>query len=157
MAGFLGNFQGTYDPSKVIITIDGVSLHGFADGDFLTAKLDEDRYAKLKGIDGEISRVLNNSTSGTLEFTLSSASAVNYELNGFNPEFGYLKTYPITIADLSGKTVCGAENAWLKKTPDLTFGKEIGEYKWVFDCAQMTIVYDGQNNNSLFDAVRSLF
>lgn len=157
MAGFLGNFQGTYDPSKVIITIDDVILHGFADGDFFTAKYDEDCYTKLKGIDGEVSRVRSSFKSGEMEFTVSSASAVNHELNGFNPEFGYLKTYPITVVDLSGKSVIDADRAWLKKAPDLQWGKEVGEYKWVFDCAQMTIVYDGQKNNSLFDMARSFF
>jgi len=151
MAGFLGNFQGTYDPSKVIITIDGVNVHGFKDGDFLLAKYDEDRYTKIKGIDGEVGRIKTLSKSGSIEFTLAAASKANDELNNFNPDFGYVGVYPIAISDLSGRTVLQASKSWLKTAPEVVKGKEVGEYKWVFDCAELDIVYGGANNNSLFD------
>lgn len=157
MAGFLGNFQGTYDPSKVIITIDGVSLHGFTDGDFFTATYDEDRYTKIKGVDGEVGRVRTLSTSGKMEFTLSASSAANNELNSFNPDYGYIGVAPISISDLSGNTVISAESSWLKSAPEIAMGKDIGERKWVFDCAQMQIVFGGNANNSVFDMIRSLF
>jgi len=157
MADFFGNFQGTYDASKVIITIDNVILHGFADGDFLLAKYDEDRYTKVKGIDGEVGRVKTLSKSGTIEFTLSSASKANDELNVFNPDFGYLGVYPISIADLSGRTVAQSSKAWLKTTPDLAKGKEVSDNKWVFDCAELDIVFGGAKNNSVFDFVTGLF
>lgn len=157
MAGFLGNFQGTYDPSKVIITIDGVSLHGFGGDDFFTAKYDDDRYTKAKGIDGEVTRIRSLSTSGTLEFTLAASSAANGELNQFNPDFGYIGVAPISITDLSGETVISAEKSWLKVAPEIGMGKEVGEYKWIFDCARMEIVYGGAQNNSVFDLVRNLF
>lgn len=156
MAGFLGNFQGTYDPSKVIVTIGGVSLHGFTDGDFFTAEYDEDRYTKIKGVDGEVGRIRTVSTSGKIEFVLSSASQANYELNRFNPDYGYIGVAPISINDLSGNTVIVAESSWLKTSPPITKGKEVGEYKWVFDCAQMQIVVGGQTNNSVFDMIRSM-
>lgn len=157
MAGFLGNFQGTYDPSKVIITIDGVSLHGFTDGDFFTAQYDEDRYAKVKGVDGEVGRIATLSTSGKIEFTLMASSSANDELNSFNPDYGYIGVAPISISDLSGRTVISAQKSWLKTAPPVTKGKEIGEYKWVFDCAEMEIVYGGANSNSLFDMVLNAF
>lgn len=157
MAGFLGNFQGTYDPAKVIITIDGVSLHGFTDGDFFTAKYDDDRYTKIKGIDGEVGRVRNLSTSGVLEFTLSAASKANDELNVFNPDNGYISVCPISIVDLSGRTVISATESWLKTAPEITMGKDVGECKWVFDCARMEIFAGGAKNNSVFDYVAGLF
>lgn len=157
MAGFFGNFQGTYDPSKVIITIDGVNVHGFGERDFFTAKYDEDRYRKIKGIDGEVGRIQTLSKAGSIEFTLMDSSEANYELNRFNPDYGYIGTAPISISDLSGKSVISVSKAWLKTCPDLTKGKDLGETKWVFDCADMDIVYGGQNNNSLFDMAMELF
>lgn len=157
MAGFLGNFQGTYDPAKVIITIDGVSLHGFTDGDFFTAKYDDDRYTKIKGIDGEVGRVRSLSTAGVLEFTLAASSKANDELNQFNPDYGYIGVAPISITDLSGRTVISCEKSWLKTAPEIAMGVDIGEYKWVFDCAKMQIVYGGAKNNSVFDYVAGLF
>lgn len=157
MAGFFGNFQGTYDASKVIITIDGVILHGFADGDFVSARYDEDRYSKIKGVDGEVTRIRTLSTSGAIEFTLMASSSANDELNSFNPDYGYIGVAPITVADLSGRTVISASASWLKTAPPVAKGKEIGEYKWVFDCSEMEIVYGGANSNSLFDMVLNAF
>ena len=157
MAGFFGNFQGTYDASNVIITIDDVIVHGFADGDFLSAKYDDDRYTKIKGIDGEVGRVRSVSKSGTIEFTLMASSGANDELNSFNPDFGYIGTFPMTVSDLSGRTVITTPKAWLKVPPPVEMGKEIGESKWIFDCAELDIVYGGAKNNSLFDMARSFF
>lgn len=153
MAGFLGNFQGTYDPSKFIITIDGVTLHGFIDGDFFSAKYDEDRYTKVKGVDGEVTRIRTLSTSGTMEFTLAATSNANDELNSFNPDYGYIGVAPISIADLSGRSFINAEKSWLKSSPEIVNGKEVGERKWVFDCAQMEMFVGGAKNNSVFDMI----
>jgi len=157
VADFFGNFQGTYDASKVIITIDDVIVHGFSDGDFLLAKYDEDRYTKVKGIDGEIGRIKTISKAGVIEFTLAAASKANDELNNFNPDFGYIGVAPISISDLSGRTVIQASKSWLKTAPEVGKGKEVGEYKWVFDVAEMDIVYGGAKNNSLFDMVLNAF
>ena len=33
-----GDYQGTYAAEKVIVTVGGVILSGFTDGDFVTAK-----------------------------------------------------------------------------------------------------------------------
>lgn len=157
MANFFGNFQGTYDPSKVVITIDGVSVHGFAEEDFFVAKYDEDRYTKLKGIDGEVGRVRTLSLAGSIEFVLMDSSEANYELNRFNPDYGYIGTAPISIADLSGKSLISASKAWLKTCPEMRKGKFLGDTRWVFDCADMDIIYGGQNNNSLFDMAMKVF
>lgn len=157
MADFFGNFQGTYNAEKVIITIDGVIVHGFADGDFLTARYDEDRYTKIKGVDGEVGRIQTLSKAGSIEFTLSSASKANDELNNFNPDYGYIGVAPISISDLSGRTVIQCSKSWLKTAPEIGMGKEVGELRWVFDCAELDIVYGGANNNSLFDMARSFF
>ena len=67
MADFFGSFQGTYDASKVIVTIDDVIIHGFSDGDFIVAKYDDDRYAKIKGIDGEVGRIRSVLSTGIAE------------------------------------------------------------------------------------------
>jgi len=157
MAGFLGNFQGTYSAEKVIVTIGGVSVHGFTDGDFITAKYDEDRYKKEKGIDGEITRIRTVCNAGSIEFTLMDSSKAIDELNQFNPAYGNVAPAPISIADLSGRTLLDASKCWLKTAPDIVKGKEIGESKWVFDCAYMEITYGGANNNSVVDFIRGLF
>lgn len=36
------------------------------------------------------------------------SSSANDELNSFNPDFGYVGVFPISISDLSGRTVIQA-------------------------------------------------
>jgi hypothetical protein len=143
-----GNYNGTYAADKVVISIGGVSLSGTADGDFVTAKYDEDRYTKHVGADGSVSRARNPSAAGTIEIVLSATSGSNDELSAFF-NLGLLggidNPIPVAIADLSGRSLCAAGNAWLKTTPEMVFGKEIGERTWVFDCADLVFNFGGNN------------
>lgn len=143
-----GDFQGTYAAEKVIITIGSVIVSGFTDGDFLTAKYDEDRYFKKVGADGEVGRSKNGSRSGTIEVVLSGTSPANDELSAlFNlAQIGGIDApMPMGVADLSGRSVVAASKAWLKTAPDMVFGKEIGERTWTFDCADMIFSYGGNS------------
>lgn len=143
-----GDFQGTYAAEKVIVTVGGVNVNGFTDGDFLTAKYDEDRYFKKTGADGEVGRSKNASRAGTIEVVLSGTSAANDELSAlFNlAQIGGIDApIPMGVADLSGRSLVGASKAWLKTAPDMVFGAEIGERTWTFDCADMVFNYGGNN------------
>ena len=143
-----GDFQGTYSADKVVVTIGGVIVTGFADGDFVTAKYDEDRSTKKVGADGEVGRSRNPSKAGTIEVILSASSKANDELSAlFNlKQIGGFETpIPVGIADLSGRSVASSSKSWLKTAPDMTFGKEIGDRTWVIDCADLTLSYGGNS------------
>ena len=45
----------------------------------------------------------------------------------------------LTIKDLFGNTLCFAEEAWVKKPPAVTYGKESGDRQWVIECAELLI------------------
>ncbi|MBX9771684.1 MAG: DUF3277 family protein [Candidatus Obscuribacterales bacterium] len=152
-----GDFHGTYDPAKVILSISGVSVHGFSDGDFIKAKYDEGRYFKTKGVDGEVGRAENNSKAGTIEITVSSTSSSNDELSSILGGVidGDKKPFPISIKDLSGRSVAEASLCWIKESPEMTFSKEITDRTWVFDCADLDMVYGGSNSSSIFGAISS--
>lgn len=143
-----GDFQGTYAAEKVIITIGGVTISGFTDGDFVTVKYDEDRYTKKAGADGEVGRSKNASRAGTVEVVLSGTSAANDELSAlFNlAQIGGIDPpVPIAVADLSGRSLAAASNAWIKTVPDLVFGKDITDRSWVFDTADLVINVGGNS------------
>lgn len=143
-----GEFGGTYAADQVTITVGGIILSGYADGDFVTASYDEPRYAKHAGADGEVGRAKNPSRAGRFEFTLSSSSKANDQLTALaNLESlaGVDPTFPIGVVDLSGRTVLAASVCWLAETPEITFGKEIGERTWIFDCADLVMVAGGSN------------
>ncbi|MBX9771683.1 MAG: DUF3277 family protein [Candidatus Obscuribacterales bacterium] len=143
-----GDFQGTYAAEKVIVTIGGVILSGFADGDFVTAKYDEDRFTSKTGADGEVGRAKNASKTGTIEIVLSASSFANDELSllfNLGQMAGITPTIPVAVVDLSGRSLAAAADAWLKTTPDMVFGKEITDRTWTFACAGLTLSYGGNN------------
>jgi len=140
------SFHGTYDPSKVVITVDDRIVSGFADGEFISVVMDDDIFTKVKGADGEVSRTRNASQAGIIELTLMASSPSNGDLSGL---IGYPETFTIGISDLSGNTVVLAHRCWVKKAPDLAFGKEIGDTVWMFDSASIQAEFGGAKNNSL--------
>lgn len=143
-----GKFQGTYAAEKVVITIGGLILSGFVDGDFVTVKYDEDRYTKKAGADGEVGRSKNASRAGSFEVSLSGTSAANDKLSAlFNlTQIGGIDPpIPVAVADLSGRSLAAASNAWIKTVPDLVLGKDITDRKWLFDCADLVINIGGNN------------
>lgn len=150
-----GDFQGSYDPAKIVIVFGDVSVHGFTDGDFVTAKYDGPQYFKILGIDGEVCRSRNPSKAGSVEITLLSSSPANDELSDILQNIqinGDTIAVPMSINDLSGRSLLTASKSWIKESPDLVFGKEISDRKWVIDCADLEIFYGGSDSNSLFDA-----
>lgn len=144
-----GVFHGTYDPEKVIITFDKAILTGFTDGDFITAKYDEERYYKVKGTDGEVGRSRNPSRAGMVEVVLMSTSPVNKELSDLLTVSKVSKVAPISVQDLSGNSLVFASKSWIKLAPDFVRGMEVGEITWTFDCADLEMYYGGTKDNSL--------
>lgn len=138
---------GTYDPSQVIVTVAGVILQGFSDGDAITATRDEDMSSKRVGIDGKVGRARNANKSGTFEFKLLQTSDANAALSALiaadNLLADGLGVVPISIVDGSGASLCFASQCWVKTLPAFTSGKEVGERAWVFDAADLTIIHGG--------------
>lgn len=149
----LGAFHGTYDPAKVIITFDSIIIHGFTDGDFVEGKFDEERYFKLRGVDGEVGRSRNPSRSGQVDINLLQTSPANDDLNKFVVGSGESKVGPLSIQDLSGNSLLFSAKSWIKTAPDFTRGLEVGECKWVFDCADLDMFFGGTRDNSLLSFI----
>lgn len=139
-----GVFQGTYSAEQVIVTIGGRIITGFADGDFITASFDSDRYTAKAGADGEVARSKTADRMGTIEIVLAHTSAANAELTDLfklNLTSGVDDIVDVTVADLSGTGLATASAAWLKTAPDFVRGKEISETSWAIQCADLTISY----------------
>jgi len=137
--------EGTYDPQQVIVTVGGVILSGFNDGDAIVAKRNEDSSSMKVGIDGTVARAINANKSGTFEFDIKQSSPANTQLGelfgtGDLENEGWA-TVGITVTDGSGSELATASQAWLKSVPELSFGKDIGSRKWIFDCADLRISF----------------
>lgn len=138
---------GSYDPSQVIVTIGGVIVTGWSDGDAIVAERDEDAYSKRVGNDGGVGRARNPNMSGSFTFRLLQTSAANAALSALVATDDLtnqgLPTFPITVLDGSGASLSAATQCWIKKVPAATFGKEVGEREWVFDAADLRIFHGG--------------
>lgn len=138
----------TYDPTKLNVIVGGVIVTGFSDGDFITAKRDEDLYMKRVGADGHVARARNGNKSGTIEIKLlQSSPAVNQlaalvALDNFFFDGNVL--IPIAIVSPGdGAELVATTSAWLKTPPEMVFGKEVGERTFVFDCADLKLSIGG--------------
>lgn len=138
---------GSYDPSQVIVSIGGVTLSGFSDGDAIIARRSEDAYSMRAGNDGGVGRARNPNMSGEFEFKLLQTSAVNAALSALVATDDLtnqgLPTFPISIFDGSGASLAVASACWIKTVPEMTMGKEVGERTWVFSAADLRLFHGG--------------
>jgi hypothetical protein len=138
---------GSYDPSQVIVSIGGVTLSGFSDGDAIIARRSEDAYSMRAGNDGGVGRARNPNMSGEFEFKLLQTSAVNAALSALVATDDLtnqgLPTFPISIFDGSGASLAVASACWIKTVPEMTMGKEVGERTWVFSAADLRLFFGG--------------
>jgi hypothetical protein len=136
-----------YDPKKVICTVAGIPLSGFADGTFITVERNEDSFMLRVGVAGEACRAKNNNRSGRMTFTLLQSAACNSLLSGLNaldeqsPMGDGIG--PFTLSDLNGDSLAGAEKCWIVKPASLTYSKEAETREWLFETADLSLVVGG--------------
>ena len=140
---------GSYDPSQVIVTIGGVIVSGFSDGDSIVVRRNEDAYSMRAGNDGGIGRARNPNMSGEFEFRLLQTSGANAALSALVATDDLtnqgLPTFPIQVLDGSGFSLAIASQCWIKTVPEMTFGKEVGERTWVFSGADVRMFHGGNS------------
>ncbi len=135
----------TYDPKQVVVLIGGVPVGGFADGTFLNVTRTADTFTKHVGADGNTSRTKSSDRSGEMTITLAQTSPSNDVLSGFAlaDELSNNGIVPILIKDLSGRTALVSAFGWIRKMPDVEFGKEVADRAWVFDLADIETFIGG--------------
>lgn len=138
----------TYDPTKLTVIVGGVIVTGFSDGDYITAKRDEDLYTKRVGADGHVARARNGNKSGTIEIKLLQSSPAVAELSALVALDNFLfdgdVLIPIAITSPGdGAELVVSTQSWLKTAPEMVFGKEVGERSFIFDCADLKLSLAG--------------
>jgi hypothetical protein len=138
---------GSYDPSQVIVTVGGVILSGWSDGDAIIARRNEEMYFTKTGNDGTVGRARNANKSGEFEFKLLQTSEVNAQLSTLVNADDLLNDgkalVAISVLDGSGTSLASATQCWVKQLPEMTFGKEVGERTWIFSAADMRMFIGG--------------
>ncbi|QKJ86684.1 DUF3277 family protein [Paramixta manurensis] len=144
------SLSGTFDGSEVHVIIGTVPLSGFSDGDSITATRSGDLFTKRSGLDGSTGRSKNTDKSGTIEVRLLSTSAANDALSLLmNMDSLGLEgdaVFPISVVDMSGRTVISGSECWLQTPPSVAFSTNaVGERAWVFAAASLQLYVGGNN------------
>lgn len=133
----------TYASDDIAILVNGVRLSGIASD--VTVRRSADSYTKKVGIDGSVARGKNPDKSGEIEIPLLATSAMNDYLSGiYNLDEVSGRGYcQIMIKDIRGTTTLATGIAWIRKLPDITFGSEVPERVWIFDCSRINGLLGG--------------
>lgn len=134
--------NGTYDFNLVNLIFGTREIEGFEDGTEITAERDEDAFTKKVDVDGGVTRSKTNNKTGTVTFSLSQFSPLNKylsQLANLDERTG-VGVLPLKIVDKSNpnEEKAIATQAWVRKQPSKSFGRESGAREWVIDCADLT-------------------
>jgi hypothetical protein len=129
---------GTYDPKKVILTLGGVPIGGYADGTFVQIDPNGETWAKKVGADGEVSRSLSNDNTHTIQITLKQMSLSNtYLKTVMNADkLTGLGMLPFSFVDLSTGEAHFWPQTWVSTTPSLGRAREETDMQWTIHTGQ---------------------
>lgn len=134
-----------YEPGKIIVTVGGIRLSGFADGSFVTAERNQQTYTLTVGADGKGARTKSNDRSGKVTLRLMQTSPSNDSLDALAAldEVSGTGVGALVVKDVLGTTLVHAESAWIQKPANVEFGKDMGEREWVFESDDLDMVSGG--------------
>lgn len=135
----------TYDPGAWVLFVNALRVTGLAEDSAIEATRDADAYTKYVGVDGEVTRSKSRNKSGSVKIKLAGSSAYNdiFSALASADELNDEGVVPIALKDLKGSSTAFAGQAWVKKIPGRTVGKEVGEVEWEFDCSVLNLFIGG--------------
>ncbi|WP_313893856.1 phage structural protein [Psychrobacillus sp.] len=112
---------GTYDARKVVTTVDGIFITGYADGTMVKCSKDNDNFESSSSAQGDAVVSINGDNMGTIEITLNQTSpSVSYLDKLANER----KLMPIWVnSNNEIKEVTGGTKAMITKPSDKEYGK----------------------------------
>jgi hypothetical protein len=142
------NVVRTYNPSRVLVNVNGHNVTGFADGTFVAIAMVADGIVTQVGADGEIARAINTDRRFNVTITLQQTSQSNdflSELYDLDSLTCGAQAGPILVQDLCGTTIFAAAASWVTKPADVEFGKEIAERAWALQTGAPSMYRVGSN------------
>lgn len=118
-----------YDPKKVQLIINGLTVTGFSDGDKIKIEpVTKEEFKSVAGVDGDVSFTKVNDDRHTITFSLKEESPSNKALDA-------LRLLPSSFAVMvkntsAGKYIGGGTGARIAEKPGLTFGADAPKREW---------------------------
>lgn len=138
-----------YSPEDVVFLLGGaIPLDGFADGTFISIRKSNPIFETVVSADGKVSRTQIENPLYTVTLSLSSVASANELLTAIS--FADKRTgrakFPLMVKDNMGTSLFYASLAWIEGTPDMTFGTDVSNRDWVFNCIGVTEVVGGNES-----------
>lgn len=112
---------GTYDARKVVTTVDGVFITGYADGSFVKSSKDNDNFEASSSAQGDAVISVNGDQMGTIEITLNQTSPSVSYLDGLANSRALVPVWVNSNNEV--KEVSGGTKAMITKPSDKEYGK----------------------------------
>jgi hypothetical protein len=124
-----------YDQKGNAITVGGVPLQDFSDGDSIRWTPDSDLSSVTEGLDGATTNLIN-SNAYTIEVDLKGTSISNSILGGIalTQKTGIFLDLPITIIAGDGSIHSFSGGSVQAYAPGSTGGPAVGKRTWKFKC-----------------------
>jgi len=139
--------MGTYSPKKIVFSVAGQAISGYADDSFIKVERNADAFTHKVGCDGEVGRSLSADNSGTITLTLLQTAASNDLLSALH-EADRISANGKFVAfgeDKNGTSVFGSGEAWIPKLAAIEEGAEIGTREWRIVCADLNMFVGGND------------
>lgn len=148
----------TYDPSRVILTIGGHRVTGFAPGTFINIVRSQNNFDGQVGPDGvDYIRTKKNDRSALMTFQLQQTAGSNRVLSNLatRDEVSADGVVPCQILDeLSPDTIFVTGKAWIQKPPDGAYGDSPQPRSWQVMMVEVPMTHGGTpGTEALTDAL----
>lgn len=134
-----------YDAASVFVSVAGIPISGWADGEFLNVVLDTDTFEDVVGSDGEVTRSKSNDGRATATLRLMQSSPSNALLMAAHiadkATPGGVGVGPFLVNDRLSMEGGVAEKCWIKKVPDMSFDRVVKEREWILRLALWVPAY----------------
>ena len=131
-----------YSSNEVSINLLGILVEGgFSSDTLITITMTNDRYKEYEGADGSVSRSDTHSRLAKVELHLAQTSPTNAALTA---AFNAGVIGPIEVLDLNGASLHTASKAWIVKSPEANYKRDVDVRTWTFTAADMQSDSNGQ-------------
>lgn len=136
-----------YSADQVLVSVAGIPLQGFADGEFLTISFTSDHFESVAGADGEVTRSKTNDNRATVTVKLMQTSDSNDLLSAlYNTDRKFPNGAGVgafLVQDFNGRSLFAASECWIRKVPDISFDRTATEREWTFEIANLEYFQGG--------------
>jgi hypothetical protein len=136
-----------YDPDQIFISLAGIPLSGWADGEFCRIERENPSFEDVVGTDGEVTRSKTNDERATVTLRLMQSSPSNDLLSALHLSDkntpGGVGVGVLLIQDLQGTSVFTAEKSWISKEPDVSYDRTPTEREWIIRVAKLVSNHGG--------------